>query len=268
MRRQASPSDLTERLYTDEIADLERRFALARRSALRKVGALASEPDGAVGTRTAPRQEESWLTQLPESAFEALLDLVFEYARQLGLGFQRFHRLRLEHEALVELVEALNLPCARGPWTHLPETASFGLTRAGCGGHQSARACDYWREALDGLVLGLSDGRLHHRRHSSLGHGSERCVDVLTSEPRGAHRFGPLDRPLQETLSRVQSSLERLAPELRVEFLGLSEGRICYRVAAAPEGLAVKPMIERAVHRHRPELTLLDVSPRPVMVGD
>lgn len=241
--------------------DLARRFHQARRAALARVQA-------APGAARRPDDEAHAALELDEEAFAKLTDLLFENARQLGLGFAGRHGAIEGRQELAELLGALELPCARGTWAHAGTEAVSFLRRPRCSGPAQARCCDYWREALDGLALGLSEGRLHHRRHQSRGHGDARCVDVLLEDPQSPLRFRPLGPELRETLARVHAGVSRLAPGAEIEFLGRAEGRLYFRVLQSPEVVALVPMLERALARHRPDLTPTDVTPRSVLVGD
>lgn len=245
-------------------SELDERFRRARRAALAKILETAA-PCGPGAERV---DEATDADRLDDHAFERLLRLLFEHALQLGLGFARTHGAVADRRELAELLSALDVPCFTGTWTHVGSDGASLLRRSRCSETASRRRCDYWREAMDGLALGLSNGELHHRRHASLGHGDPRCMDVLLEDAQSPLRFGPMGPELREALDRVRASLERLAPGVELEFLGCSEGQLAYRVVRAPEALAVRPMLERALARQRPDLTPMDVTPRPVLAGD
>lgn len=242
------------------LADLQDRWARARRSALLAAGAAGPIPAGEAA-------EESAVRALDPDAAEAALSLVFDYSRLLGQGFRRFHRWDGDPAALGQLLSALGLPCLGGAQFSALSFGDLELRRAGCAGSGTRRACDHFREATDGLVLGLSDGAVRHRRHRSRGHGQEACVDVLLAAPTSPRRFGPLPRELAAPVEALARRLERLCPGLGLEAVGLSESTLCLRWSSPSEGLAAEAMVQRALARDLPGQAWINVSPRPVLAA-
>lgn len=203
----------------------------------------------------------------PEDWGQALL-AVFDNSLRLGRSCAQFVGGELDLTQLSECLARVAAPCLRQAFEPLPLRASQAL-RPPCseGPTVGARYCDYWREALGGLVLGLSDGHVRHTRHRSAARGASACLDQLYTDPESAYRHGPIPEALEAGLAAVSASFARLAGGSTVRFLGLSEQHLCYRIegdTAAGGALALSAMLERAVRRRFPELELIDSLPRAV----
>lgn len=237
--------------------DLATRWHHARRAALR---ASFSESD--------PTQSEEDLLSLalprdPEGA----LRRGFEYSKKLGNGFRSHHGLDLTLADLALLLPRLSTPCAGSTWTKTEHPLHYRSERRGCAtGRSIPRACDFYREALDGLVLGLS-GLAYHARHESIGSGADRCVDVIYVHPQSPVRFGPIPEDVAEGLAQVRNTTRIFDSTARLDFLGISEGVLYYSLVSAPESpnLKLTTVIERSVQRRYPGLIARDASPRAVL---
>ena len=195
---------------------------------------------------------------------------VFENSLRLGQGFARFHHTALTLETLpdaLDQVSGVAAPCLRGTWTAVPDEAALRLERPGCPFRdQGPAACDWWREAISGLVLGVAAG-LRHARHQSCGHGDGRCVDIIYVHPESPLRFGPIPAEMADALAAVARMVTAFDTSAAVAFLGLSEGVLYYQLIKPGCGtVRAQPLVEQGVHRRFPDLALREVSPRPVLL--
>lgn len=234
-----------------EVADLKRRWERARLSALRAIGGQrAGEDEDALTLR-------AFEVDGPEAARKT-----FENSLVLGQGFSRAVR-PVGFEQVPEVLEALGSPCFRGTWQPVDDEPGFVLERAPCGA--PASVCDKWREAADGLVLGLT-GDARSTRHRSGGRGDGTCVDVVYLAPDSPLRYGFIPDEMQAGLESV-ARFVNLLKGTTVRFLGVSEGVLLYTldVAGCGGGSAVNELLTRAVEARWPALALRDVSPRAVL---
>lgn len=191
----------------------------------------------------------------------------FDNSLRLGEGFRRTYApLRLADLPFVLEQLAPTAPCLDGVWTPLPDQDALLLERPGCAAAGQVPApCDWWREAIAGLVLGVT-GDVRHDRHCSRGHGGERCVDVFYRDPQSPLRFGPIPDAMRADLDAVARSVAILDSACVVEFLGLSENVLYYRLpTAGGGGVRGQPLVERSVRRRFPHLSPCEVTPRPVL---
>lgn len=229
---------------TAELAD---RWARARRAALREV--LAISPDEAAGETEATLQDRALATDEAETCRR-----LFENGVTLGRGYQRVHGGPIPFAALPDVLAALEVPCARGA-AQRADGDGLTVSRAGCAAAAAGR-CDAWREAIDGLVVGLSDGaRL--ARFESLGHGDPRCVDFLYEDPQCARRFGPVSDALRALEVTVRQRLRKLDASTRFQFLGVSEGVLAFELEpSTPRAVGTLTLaVEQALRVFDPRLT-------------
>ncbi len=179
------------------------------------------------------------------------LRALFDHSRKLAGGFVRFHRWQPGPDWLPRALSQLAAPCLRGAWRE--DGDGFVLRRSPCPGVAAAATCDGWREAIDGLVTGLSP-ELTHARHRSAGHGDAECVDVLYRDARSPLRFGPLPPDAGADLARVGRLVEQF-DGAAIDFLGVSEGRLHYRLSTPRGGdRPIRQIVERCLRRRLPAL--------------
>lgn len=196
----------------------------------------------------------------------------FDHSLRLGKGFARLHGGAVEPERLPALLAQLGAPCLQGRWSEVETEAGFWLERAPCEAAATAQRCDHWREAIDGLVLGLTGG-VRHTRHHSAGRGSDRCLDLFYADPESPLRHGTLPPALADGLASVRALVHRFKGA-EVIFLGCSEGELLYQLRAPSrdpgtcgQGGAqpLQEIVERCLRKHFPALTPRELSPRPVL---
>lgn len=242
---------------TELAVDLAERWRRARCAALRAV--LSDE--------AAPHDEDELLRRALERDAEQVLRLAFDYSRRLGEGFRRFYKLDPPISDLVRLLPSLATPCLGRRFTRVPEEPAYLAEAEGCEAPaHHPRACDFFREAIDGLVLGMT-GAVRFARHESLGHGSSRCVDAFYVYPHSALKFGPIPDELRPGLESAKRLVKAFDSTIDVEYLGLSEGVLHYRSRSGRDGgLRATAAIERALVRRFPWLSVREVTSRPVIV--
>ncbi len=214
---------------------------------------------------------------------DAVLRAVFEASRKLGLSAARFLGVSWEITDLAEVLSGLVVPCVGGAWRE--HNGARVLERNGCDLPKAlgSLGCDYWREALDGLVMGVGENE-RLSRHQSAGHGDDGCLDVLfvegfvvprvtsfVSEVSSGARFGPLPVGLVEGLHEVRTRFESMKIRLRLE--GVSEGVLYYQLEAeegvlcGAGGKLLHDSFARAVARVNSALTPKDIAPIAVYGG-
>ncbi len=243
---------------TEAAIDLAQRWSSARRAALRATLPESDEVE----------PEDVLLARALAHAPEAALRRVFDVSMKLGEGFRRFHGLDLPLAQLVELLPLLGPPCTARSAVRVEAEPAYRTERDGClAAAQHPRTCDYWREAVEGLVLGMT-GAVRHARHESVGHGGARCVDVLYVHPQSRLRFGPIPEHLQAGLESLRRTARAFDSSVEIEFLGLSESVLHYSCRSLGSGgdVRLNSVIEQGLRRRFPWLSARDVSPRPVLV--
>lgn len=242
---------------SEAVDDLSRRWRRARLAAARAVtGAPAEADDEAALTACAAETDPVELHRR-----------LFEHSARLGDGFVRFHRHRVTLDELPALLTALDSPClAAVRWEAVSGEPTLRGTRPPCRASCDAATCDAWREAIDGLVLGLT-GEGRHTRTASAGHGQAGCVDVITMDPESPHRHGELPDDVVPVLEGVQRFVRQFQGA-DVRFLGVSEGVLLYQLDVSGCGDtrgAARAHVEATLAKKLPHLGLRELSPRPVL---
>ncbi len=195
----------------------------------------------------------------------------FDHSLRLGKGFARLHG-QVDPDRLPDVLDRLGAPCLAGLWSEVETEAGFWLERTPCDRAASAEHCDHWREAIDGLVLGLTGG-VRHTRHQSAGHGSDRCLDLFYGNPESPLRYGALPSAMADGLGSVRSLVQQFKGA-DVHFLGCSEGELLYQLRAPSRDLGscgqggarpLQNIVERCLRKHFPALKPRELSPRPVL---
>jgi hypothetical protein len=243
-----------------DVTDFHRRWDKARRSALKAHGAGPGIDEAAL------------LREVREGSREGVLREVFDRSRALGRSVVRYLGLTWELGDLEDVLSRSPSPCLAGRWSR--RDGARVLTRPGCpgaGARLDPFVCDYWREAIDGLVTGTgADERF--ARHQSLGHGDPGCLDVFFEDsPASAGRWGPVPPEIELGLTDLRVKLSR--SDTRLVLVGLREGTLYYRLEnpkmalCGPGGALLHEMVGREVHTRFPAVAVRDASPVAVYGG-
>lgn len=239
------------------VEELAERWRRARRAAVEQV----------IGPTSDDATEDERLTCAAEVDEAELHRRLFENGARLGAGFRQRLRRAVTAAELPELLSTLGAPClASGTWSVLPGEPGWRFLRQPCcAGEASSMRCDAWREAIDGLVLGLT-GSLRHTRTASAGHGQGQCVDVIYEDAESPSRYGELPDDVIPALEAVQAFVRRFEGA-DVRFLGVSEGVLLYQLetTGCGTGASALPMVEQLLKRKLPGLEVRELSPRQVL---
>lgn len=241
---------------TQATAELADRWERARRAALREVLAVSREeaataPEASLQARALATDEAETYRRL------------FENGVRLGSGYARVHGGPVPLHALPALLARLGAPCASGALQWRDDEAAFTLSRGPCCAGATADRCDAWREAIDGLVVGLTDGaRL--ARFESAGHGDARCTDFVYENPQSPARFGPLDDALGAAELALRERAQKLDPGARLRFLGVAENVLAYELEPSTARAlgTLEQLVVQGLRRLRPTLQARRWHPR------
>jgi len=249
-----------------KVNEFSQRWLRARKAAIHSALALPVGVDG---------EEEKFLLQkVQPDQREAVLKAVFDLSRKLGVSLSRHLSLSLGAQDFSELLPLIASPCFSSRWRIHNEAQV--ATRPGCVfiDGLGSFGCDYWREALDGLVMGASDD-VRLARHRSVGHGDADCVDVLFcdkgSGPKPGKHRGEVPVEYAQGLEVLTRQFQEKGITLRWE--GYSEGVLFYRMEAGAKplcgagGQLMHGALKGEVRKFFPELELRDGSPLAV-IGD
>ncbi len=255
--------------------DLRCRWLLARVSALEKALGMDRRAGGMSIELLIPYEFELLELVKTEEVKEDALRNVFDHSRQLGMSLVRYLKHTFELSDLAEILPLMGSPCFAATWK--VHNQAFVLARSGCSANGAKKSlhCDYWREALDGFVMGVgNDERL--ARHRSQGHGDADCQDILFMETEskkivgdGVSRWGALPEELAGHLKNQAIAFEQKGYHLMVH--GFSEGKLFYEMKAKSSGNCgpgeqiISTHFESKVMQDFPNLKFAEISPQSVL---
>lgn len=204
---------------------------------------------------------------------DLLLRLVFDHSRLLAMSLSKFLGVTFEIQDFQDLLEKSEIPCVQGQWDSR-KTAKV-LSRQGCDfcSKSGAYACDYWREALDGLVMGLGD-KERLARHASVRHGDGACLDVFYFDPPEENEdtsqaWGPIPEAMAAKLLEICGDFESKM-KTAVLLKGLREGVLYFEFKSSTDTLCSGGQIlvsafQRKIQKYFPVLRIQEVTPRAVL---
>ncbi len=198
------------------VLDFGRRWERARRGALEKI----------LGPTDPSVTESVLLPMIPAGTRDEVLRNVFDNSRAFGLSATKHFGLTWELQDFQDVFTSLNNPCLHGKWE--ARASALVIERPACESVQVVGSflCDYWREALDGLVVGLGEDE-RFSRHQSAGHGDSQCTDVIfidklqVEEPSA--RWKQIPNSHMADLSELQTQFQEKMG-IKIEFFGIAEG--------------------------------------------
>lgn len=251
---ETGPTQPEERPVMDQdvISQLAARFRHARRAALRYV----------VGETTGQESEQELLTRARALDVEAAERRVFDNCLALGHGFRQFYRQGWQLIDLPRVLGQLETPCYDGAFA-APDDRTLLLLRGGC--PEAGAGCHHYREALAGLVLGVT-GSVLTTRQCSRGAGDDRCIDALHEDPQSPHAHGSIPPEMAPVLEQVARHVKAFDSSAELTFLGIDEGQLLYRLARRGDPtVSLGSVITRSVQRRFPNVSVREASPRPVV---
>ncbi len=240
-------------------AELSLRWRHARRAALRSV----------LPSSTSEATDDELLRDALVADASTAQRAVFDNSLRLGRGWSHVEGTLATFADLVGSLPELGVPCAaRDARAPADGASAMLLEREPCEtAALGAVACDFYREALSGLILGMTGGVLHSR-HASGGRGGARCVDAVYVDPEWRDRYGGIPDDLRPHLEAATRALLMFDSRARIEFLGVAEGTLHYVVRGGAGALRVTATLERLLARRVPGLSLREVSPRAVFTEE
>jgi hypothetical protein len=232
-----------------------------------------SQPQNVKMTHESQQLEVELVNEIPLNMLDFALKQVFDNSRRLAMSASQHHRIRLELQDFQELLISSSLPCAVGQWTQ--RSQSRYVTRTGCvhGQSKNTRICDWYREAIDGVVVGLGETE-RYVRHRSEAYGDEGCLDIVFDDeqnlPNDELRYGPIPPPLEQHLNSVVSNWGLRG--LKLDWKGYSAGTLFYTLAGQDptdtlcqsRGRNLHQELQKSVRDVFPTLRIQDSTPLAV----
>jgi hypothetical protein len=254
-----------------DILDFNLRWHKARVAALRVSHAFDSPLETSLSGSNLD-QELRLLSELAEEEKERALRAVFDNSRKFGMSLSKFYRTSLELGDIQDIFSQLSIPCTQGEWNKRDRAVT--VRRQGCPSQLKAGPflCNWFREAIDGLIMGIGQEE-RFARHASVGHGDSECLDVYFTETLTLNasqlRFAPVPPHIIAKLQPIQSSFENIGA--RLIFSGFSERTLFYKIESKDSkplcgatGRLLHQRLYKLVHELFPDFRMQDLSPLAV----
>lgn len=258
-----------------DLEDFKNRWQSARLNVLKKNAPLKLIVQQSIELMN----EKSLLVialQLNSPDRDQILKQIFDVSRKFAISASRYFGLTWELSDFSEVLPKLGIPCFSVPFE--PYKRAYISKRKGCEDFAQLQSfgCDYWRESLDGLVMGLGETE-RLARHASVGYGGDECVDVLFTEevvlPRiisdkPQYKFGPITDLIEKELIPVQAYFKKMNIQLNWE--GISEGVLYFKMdstsgpVCGAGGRFMHQDLEKKINKILPQLKVKDASPLAV----
>lgn len=215
-------------------------------------------------------EEERLLEEMSLERQDEALSAVFLNSRKLAQSFSRHENIFFELPDFASLANQSEIPCFQGNWKS--HNGALVLERSQCSFASRAKefACTYWREALDGIVMGLGEEE-RSARHGCARIDGGQCVDILFVEGKSltgkSKHFGEIPSQMVTNLGEIKDQfLTNMKTE--IEFVGYSAGTLYFHF---PKGLTCGSgsifytALLGKIKSKYPEIKLQDISPRAVL---
>jgi len=228
------------------LADLKHRWRDARVSAATSAvdaGDLAllaaDDPDGV---------EVALVRKIPPDRVDEALKRVFDNSRRLALSASRRYSIRFELDDFIGLFQAAQIPCATGSWAK--RSHARVSERQGCsfGANREVRMCDWYREAMDGIIMGLGETE-RIVRHGSQAYGDDGCLDIVFDDAPEAVAdlsYAPVPTPMAGHLQQVVHAFKQRG--LSLNWDGYRAGTLFYTLTPEQSDLPLCTGKGRAAH--------------------
>lgn len=249
-----------------DFSELAERWHRARMAAIVRVLEETSSPSPSSSS------ENELVSLLSDEQFEKASKAVFDNSRKLALSASRYYSVQLELEDFRKLFVEAGLPCAMGRWSVRQKAQVAERHDCPHGEMRATKLCDWYREAMDGMVMGFGENE-RFVRHRSAAHGDEGCLDVLFDDgPEQGEEWGyaAVPPPMLQHLTKVEHDFEQRSYKL--SWLGYRAGTLFYHLVLSDpnqplcRGTArnAHADLQRAVHEVFPTVRLHDASPLAV----
>lgn len=274
-------SKIMETILTKEILDnFSARWCKARCSVLISYMKENNITNSTDEVKLSIQNEEEILNLIADSNClddsvqkDKILKSIFSFSRALALSFSKFYKISFEVNDFKELFQSSQIPCFRGECAKT--NCAVTLERSGCSSCVKLKAftCDYWREAADGVVVGLGE---HERivRHGSVRHNDAHCLDVIFSDAQKNEslNWGKIPEHLVDELEKIKVDFEEKM-KTKVVIRGINEGTLHYELQIESEnacggGSLINYTFISKVKNIYPGLKFKDVSPQAVLGKD
>ncbi|MFN8671584.1 MAG: hypothetical protein U0457_05780 [Candidatus Sericytochromatia bacterium] len=196
---------------------------------------------------------------------ETLLRKIFDESRFLGLKQRKNNILNLEE--IISFISSLEIDCFNREIQQKDNYLS--LEKKDCFyKNQNSYICTYWKEALDGLIMGLGDQE-RYSRYRSIKYGKNKtCIDAFYYENNRELQYGEVPEKIINFIIRKNKKYSE--NNLQIKPLGLNENTFFYNIKDSSE---ISPFrkkfiieaFEKTFRKNFPDFIPFENSPKAVI---
>src|SRR5690606_39175007 len=164
------------------------------------------------------RDEKELLHKAEKSSSEdkeLILKEIFLKSRDYGLGLKTINKATLTLDDITGIIKILKVPCFMGNWSVEPSLHYYTLERTVCPlKEKSSFICEYWQEAMDGLIMGLGESERFSRHRSLVKGENQNCLDVIYDSDYIDLRWGDIPDQLKKSCQPLINHLDRKSTRL------------------------------------------------------
>lgn len=213
----------------------------------------------------------SKIDSLNEEEKESLFRKIFDLSRKIGLEILN-ETGYLETKQIIKTINELKIPCIDNSFEFDEKTNSAKSTRKTCICNANETSCQYWRESLDGLIMGLGDNERYVRYQSILYGKNDSCVDVIYDSSINDMKWGEIPDEISDSLKKTIKKYQEKA--IQIILKGLNEKTLYFQIKDKSDNASgfrrhyVLENFEQIFKKKFPNLNLCEISPRAVIEGE
>jgi hypothetical protein len=217
-------------------------------------------------------EEADLIRVIPVESWDEALKKVFDYSRKLAISASKHFKMTLETDDFRRMLEKSTIPCTQGQWSKNSSSVYVTTSRCHAAQTKEKRFCDWYKEAIDGLVMGLGDTE-RYVRHGAQAYGDLECVDVIYDDRPGLDAdltYAPIPPPLLGSLDDIVAKVFKTGMQL--SFVGYRAGTLFYTLTnfnpdkplCQSSGRRAHTLVQSSVSEIFPTLGVQDASPLAV----
>lgn len=218
-----------------------------------------------------PNNEKELLSKinlLTEEERESLFRKIFDLSRKTGLEILK-EKENLNIKETVDIINSLEIPCIKASFEFDEATSSAKSTRETCICNANENSCQYWRESLDGLIMGIGDNERYVRYQSILYGKNDTCVDVIYDSSVSDMRWGEIPFEISIALTPLIEKYQK--KDVQIILKGLNEKTLYFQIKDKDSNLSgfrrkyILENFEETFKKKFPNLSIFEISPRAVI---
>ncbi len=162
---------------------------------------------------------------LPISKQKKLLGTIFEKSKWFGNTVKTDFDKIWTVEEIKEVLSFTDIYCVHGFWKTSENNQSCILKHHNCNYEPNLFKCRYWYNAVNGLIVGLSD-KVVFVRYESLGNEDLECTNIIFNSENEDTFWKSIPENMKSSFDSLRKRFNRFG--IKIEFCGYADGTVFY----------------------------------------